>query len=391
VKPKIAVLASYFPTRDEAHRGHSAYQTLRKMNHLADIRAICTTAKYPDVGFLKPRGFVSRDVALDWSPADVAADYATYPTIPYLGRVTSGRACLAAARPFLDRFQPDLILNYWLYPEGWAAVKYAREKKIPSLVCSVGSDLRRVEDSWTKRETEWTVRNASHVLTVSRELREQAIRFGADANRTTAILNGCDTQVFYPRDRAAMRQQLGVNPQSELIVYVGNVIPTKGLFELMDAFSQLATRRPQAELVFIGRGQSLGALQAKATERGLGQRIRFTGVLSSAEVARWMGAANLFTLPSYSEGCPNVVIEALASGRANVATNVGGIPELIDQQLGVLVPPKDVSALENGLESALNKSWDEETIARRYARSWQDAADDTWAICEKVLAEARVE
>lgn len=368
-KTRVAVLASYFPTKDESHRGHSAYQTLRKMTDLADIEVVCTTAQYPKIGLLRPRGFVSRDVDLTWSPADVKSHYALYPTLPYIGRVLNGSACLQAAKPILDRIQPDLILNYWLYPEGWAAVEYARQRGIPSIVCSVGSDLRRVEDSWTRQATEWTVRNASHVLAVSHELREQALRFGADPNRATAILNGCDTSIFHLRDRQQLKQDLNLPPDRDFILYVGNLIPTKGLFELINAFAPVARRHAHLDLVLVGRGQSQEPLAARAAELGIAGRVRFTGVLPSAEVGRWMGAARFFTLPSYSEGCPNVVIEALASGRPVIASNVGGIPELVDSDSGVLVPARDAAALESALEQGLARSWDEHAISRKFDRN----------------------
>ena len=76
-----------------------------------------------------------------------------------------------------------------------------------------------------------------------------------------------------------------------------------------------------------------------------------------------MAAANLITLPSYMEGCPNVVLEALASGRPVVATNVGGIPEILSKECGELVPPRDAAALAKALASVLDRSWDAGAIS----------------------------
>lgn len=388
-RPKIAVLASYFPTRDEAHRGHSAYQTLRKMHPYADIEAVCTSARYPNVSLLRPRGFVARDVDLSWSPPDVKAHYATYPALPLVSRATNGVACFRAAAPILDRIQPDLILNYWLYPEGWVAVKWAQRRGIPAIVCSVGSDLRRIEDAFTRQATQWTVRQADFVLTVSHELRAQALALGAPPDRSRAILNGCDTSVFRLADRLEARAQLGVDPSAELLVYVGNIIPTKGVFEMLEAFAQSAAKRPRLELIFAGRGQSLEPLRQRAEALSIASRVRFTGVIPSAQVATWMTACNLFCLPSYSEGCPNVVIEALASGRPVLASNVGGIPELITPSSGVLIKPKDVPDLAAGLERALSTTWDEPAIARTYERSWEQVARETWDVCREVLERPR--
>ena len=99
-----------------------------------------------------------------------------------------------------------------------------------------------------------------------------------------------------------------------------------------------------------------------------------------------MAAADLVTLPSYREGCPNVVIEALAAGRPVVASNVGGIPELMDENSGRMVPATDAAALAGALEEVLGKSWSPEAISGRHSRSWPEVADDVQRILEGVLA-----
>ena len=93
-----------------------------------------------------------------------------------------------------------------------------------------------------------------------------------------------------------------------------------------------------------------------------------------------MSASDLVTLPSYREGCPNVVIEALAAGRPVVATNVGGIPELMDSTCGRLVPPQNVPALTQALDETLSETLAGKlpaaTISSRHSRSWADVAHD---------------
>ena len=83
----------------------------------------------------------------------------------------------------------------------------------------------------------------------------------------------------------------------------------------------------------------------------------------SDEVAVWMAAADVVTLPSYMEGCPNVILEALACGRPVVATHVGGIPEIMDDECGLLVPPREPAALAQALASVLDTTWDSAAIS----------------------------
>jgi glycosyltransferase involved in cell wall biosynthesis len=84
-----------------------------------------------------------------------------------------------------------------------------------------------------------------------------------------------------------------------------------------------------------------------------------------------------------------VIIEALVCGRPVVATNVGGIPELIDESCGILVPAHDSGQLQLALQAALSRQWDTNRIARQFKRSWEDVADETLAVCRKVLDSAR--
>jgi glycosyltransferase involved in cell wall biosynthesis len=102
-----------------------------------------------------------------------------------------------------------------------------------------------------------------------------------------------------------------------------------------------------------------------------------------------MAASDLVTLPSYREGCPNVIVEALAAGRPVVATNVGGIPELMDERSGRLVAPKDSIALATALDEVLSQSWDASEIAGRHSRNWSDVSADVENILVATLERAR--
>jgi glycosyltransferase involved in cell wall biosynthesis len=280
--------------------------------------------------------------------------------------------------------QPDLILNYWLYPDGYAAVRMARELGVPVIVGAIGSDLRRRNDPITVRRVRETMIGADAVITVSEELRQQAILQGVPADRVTAILNGCDTSVFYPGDREIARKQVGCDQSDELIVYAGNLLAAKGLGELLEAFVGLAQSRPQARLAMVGQGPYRDTLARRIAMAGMEKRVILPGRCDAVGIAQWMRAADVFCLPSYSEGCPNVVVEALACGRPIVATNVGGIPELVKTASGLLIPPREAAALRGALNTALTTQWDSAEIARTSTRSWETVATETLAVCRKV-------
>jgi glycosyltransferase involved in cell wall biosynthesis len=166
---------------------------------------------------------------------------------------------------------------------------------------------------------------------------------------------------------------------------VGRLDVKKGLREMLAAAARLALEHPRLQLAFVGEGLFGKELEDRAGNAGLGGRVRLPGVCSSAEVARWMAAADVFCLPSYYEGCPNVLVEALACGRPVVSTTVGGIPELVTADCGILVAPGDVEQLAGALAAALRRNWNEPAIARRFRRGWDVVAAETDAVCRSVL------
>jgi teichuronic acid biosynthesis glycosyltransferase TuaC len=372
---KITAVTSYFPLRDGSFRGHSALHTLRRLQTLADVDVICCLTRYPKFAGKSERP----DPA--YRPFGLNVTYVEYPGIPLLTRPVNGAVCARYVYPHLQRSKPDVVLNYWIYPDGFAALRCGRTLGIPVIVGSIGSDLRRIPEMVTRRLVRSTVRGADGVITVSEDLRRLAIGLGAEAEKVVTISNGCDTSVFCPGKRDAS--------DDEIVLYVGAFLEAKGLGELVEAFGAVARRRPRARLVMIGDGPFRGEIVRRAVAAGISDRIQFTGVQPSTVVGDWMRAAGVFCLPSYSEGCPNVVVEALACGTPVVATDVGGIPELVDTECGILVGPRRPEDLREALDRALSRGWDRAGIAAAHRRSWDAVARETCDVCCRAVEAAR--
>jgi glycosyltransferase involved in cell wall biosynthesis len=233
------------------------------------------------------------------------------------------------------------------------------------------------------------MKRATLVVTKGEYLRQRAIRMGINASKVINVLNGCDSNVFCLADRSAARVQLGIDDKAELVLFVGRLDPRKGIFELLEAFASLAKRRPNLRLAYIGDGPDGEQLRHKARNLAVEDRIILANACPSRKVAQWLAAANLLALPSYSEGCPNAVIEALSCGRPVVATEVGGIPELVTGKSGILVPPRNSKVLADAIEIALRRKWDERLISEQFHRSWDTAADETLTVCELAVQQGR--
>lgn len=382
---RLLIITSQFPIAGEPNRGRPILQTVRALSRLADVRVLSPIATYPR--WARPRSYLFR--AAD--PAHVVpgldVQYVDYPALPAISRPFNGALCAHALHAPLHAFAPDVVLSYWLYPDAYGAMRAARHANVPLVAGARGSDLR-VRDAISRRLTQPVVQSARRLLVVSEDLGRVAVRdYGADPARIRVIPNGCDASIFHPQDRAAARAALGLDADAELVVYVGRLVPEKGLRELLEATAALAASRPRLQLALVGDGPMRAELDARVAAAP--HRLHLPGAQDAQAVARWMAAADLVTLPSYSEGHPNVLVEALACGRPVVATPVGGIPEVVDTASGLLVPARDAAALAGGLRDALDRSWDTDALARRFSRDWDAVAADTLRACEEALAEVR--
>ena len=173
------------------------------------------------------------------------------------------------------------------------------------------------------------------------------------------------------------------------MLFVGRVERAKGVLELVEAFARIADRAPDLSLVILGEGACLE--EAKSAAAPLGARVRFLGARPLAEVPQWMAASTLVTLPSHAEGSPNVIREALACGRPVVATDVGGIPELLTTtpagQLGAMVPARDPAALADAILDTAGRDFDPHAIRAQSGGSWEESASALLRVLESAHAE----
>ena len=202
----------------------------------------------------------------------------------------------------------------------------------------------------------------------------------------THRIAGCDLSVFHVRDRLEARRELGIDQTAEVVAYIGRMDARKGLRELVEAAASLHPKRPNLHVYLIGEGPDRPLIESAIQANNAASYIHALPGCAFDDVAVWMAASDLVTLPSYMEGCPNAVLEALACGRPVVATNVGGIPEIMSEECGRLVPPRDPAALAQALASAFDTSWDAMAISARGSRSWNTVAAELLEVFESLIS-----
>jgi N-acetyl-alpha-D-glucosaminyl L-malate synthase BshA len=154
--------------------------------------------------------------------------------------------------------------------------------------------------------------------------------------------NGIDLENFSGLSKQSLRDKFKINPDEKIIIFVGGLKPVKGIEYLIEAFWVINQKIPASKLFLVGEGIDRINLENAVKKNNLTGKVNFTGKIANREIPEYMALSDIFVLPSLSEGFGIVNLEAMACGLPIVATNVGGIPEVIkDGENGFIVEPKN--------------------------------------------------
>jgi len=196
---------------------------------------------------------------------------------------------------------------------------------------------------------------------------EDAVKIALPATQTMRIPNPIDVNMV--QDITSNRKENVTNNKLYKIVYAGNCIPTKGINELVSACSGI--KDYEFELLLLGAVEKTfqKEMERLAANRGNSKWLRFHGPMNRYDVLSHIHDSDLFVLPSHTEGFPNVVLEAMALGKPIVATDVGAVPEMLDEMsrepCGWLVAPQNVQDLRNAILDAIMHPEKAKTFGKR--------------------------
>jgi len=370
-RPRGLILTNLFATPAEPARATFNQQQFRELAKVHDLLVIVPLARrYPCAPNLRRTqsasvpglGIVYFDV---WHPA-------------VLGRITNASFIERRVRRLLGeelaRWNPDYVLGSFAYPEGVAAVKLGRRFGIPAFIKVHGSDINGMLDGWgIGPQIRKALRSAEGVVAVSKALAERAERVRGASAGVLLLYNGVDRAQFRPMDRSAARRELGLDDRRRSILYVGNLKRDKGVLDVVQAFADISSAHADVDLDIVGAGPAIEEVTSLIDRLGLKDRVRLRGTQSHSMLPAWFAAAHLLCLPSYAEGVPNVVVEALACGRPVVATRVGGIPEILAEASGHLVEARNTAQLSRALSNVLSRSWEPAALSASLPVSdWRD-------------------
>ena len=369
------VCTNLYPTRADPMRGSFNRQQFSHLGRLHELLILVPTAKrWP----CRPRA--RREAPRD--PHRDGPEVTNYRVWhpPLVGRWSNARILYLTTRIFLAgelrAKQPHYILGSFAYPDGVAAALLARWLGVPAFIKVHGSDINLMADGGPRgRQIRWALRRVDGVIAVSRALVDRVTSLGADPRNTLLLYNAVDRELFRPKNRSVCRRRLHLPDGRHSLLYVGNLKREKGVMDLAEAFFQMAAEDRDLDLEIVGTGPLERELEARVTAKGLGRRIHLHGSRPHEEIAEWLGACDVLCLPSHAEGVPNVVLEALASGRPVVSTRVGGVAEVLSERAGKLVEPGEPQALASAIRQVLSAEWPAEELSRTLVASdWPENA-----------------
>lgn len=239
-------------------------------------------------------------------------------------------------------FKPDIIHAH-IYEAGIPSVLIGKLYNIPVVITEHSSSFpRKLLSRFEVFEAKLAFRWANLVMPVSNALKKGIQNYGIKAH-FCVIPNVVNTTLFYYSPRSKEARHL------KRILFVGLLVPVKGLQYLFKALAQLRLETDDWHLDIVGDGPARKEYERLALILKIDEKIIFHGIKSKKEVAEFMRQADIFILPSLWENLPCVLIEAIASGLPIVSTLTGGIPEIIDDEVGVLVPPGNIEKLSDAI------------------------------------------
>ncbi|MHC4923165.1 MAG: glycosyltransferase, partial [Planctomycetota bacterium] len=293
----------------------------------------------PTVAWLKGEGELAPEFRAAGIPATSLA----------AGRLRAPASILRAARLLADE-SPDVVHTH-LFKADLLGAGLARRHGIPLFSTKHNEDPYLERLPWSAVGRRAALR-ARKVVAISQAVSLHVLRtLRIPASHIEVIRYGIDPAWRPEGDGAAFREGLGVSADAPLAVVPARLTKQKGLDVLIDAAAMLREEHPEFRIALVGRGEDEEALRRSVSEKGVIENVRFAGFMEDPGPA--FLAADTVVLPSRWEGFGLAALEAMAGGRPVVASNVGGLPEVIGDT-GTLVPPGDADRLAGALREALS-------------------------------------
>lgn len=269
----------------------------------------------------------------------------------------------------------DVIQAQWLLPNGFIGAVLCKVYKLPLVITMQGSDMFIAKQNpLFKLMVLWTLKHTAMVTSVTPTFLPELAALGVPKEKRCLIPNGVDPEVFPPpshKQLTALRKKLSIPAENLIIFALGRIVLKKGFDILIQALPLIKQKIAGVTLIIGGDGTDLTRLKTVAKELKVSDSVRFTGTISRADVPVYFHLCDIFTLPAIFDpkgnvdGCPNVILEAMACGKPVVASGISGIPVVVKSgATGILVEEKNVTQLAEALVALLTDKPKREQFGR---------------------------
>jgi glycosyltransferase involved in cell wall biosynthesis len=293
---------------------------------------------------------------------------------------------VASCKTFLESVKSSDLIHVHGHPylSSLIAAKIAKRYSKPLVLTQHNTfieynnfwdEIEKLNDLAIGREV---LKEAEKIIVVSNATKNYVLRLGADSEKIRVLHNGVDVNRFRPLTgvKDEMRKKLGISKDSSVVLTVRRLVYKNGIDTLIESAKIAVKKNPRLFFLVVGKGPDFEKVKEKIEELGIQENFRLTGFISDEALPFYYNVADFFVLPSKSgEGLPLVALEAMACGLPVIATNVGGISEVMEEGYGKLVPPNspdsfaeailefshsELSTLKNDLRAIIEQkySWD---------------------------------
>lgn len=387
---KVLTLSSLFPSTEDPLTAPFIGERTDGLSQFCDVRVVSPAPSSNFRPMIRHTAFRHHSV--------VRPTYLAFPTwLKGMDGLSLYSYALPTIRTIKRVFPFDIIDAHWSFPEGYAAVLLGKELDVPVSITVRGSDVNRFLKDWRfRRRVRKALGQGACCIAVSSKLRDVALSAGISQNKFYVVRNGVNTTLFHPSPRSEARQILGLPSGEIIMLYVGRFVPNKRLDILIETVAVLRTTQHPVRLYIVGTVDSRFKSHHKAIRqlvraRKVSDLVTFIDPVVPADLRVWYSAAHFVCLSSDNEGCPNVLLEALACGTPVVARKVGGVSEIVcSEKLGTLVISDDPRAFANAVAVSCKTTWDYEYISRQgRGRSRKTVGEEVAHIFQDVVRSRR--
>jgi glycosyltransferase involved in cell wall biosynthesis len=391
----LLVIANRFPHGNDQIRGIFVYSQIKELKDKFDKIVVIALTPYTPK-FLANRMESKRKSdagAKDYSYNNIEVYFLKNIVLP-IERFKRKRGWQGyhSAKKILNKinFKPDLIHAHFAWPSGYVAMRLKRDLGVPYIVTGHGFDIYDLplRNKYYLKTVTSVLSEADYIITVSNINKDFIItKLNITGKDIAVIPNGYDHRIFHSKNMVIVRDQLELPQDKKIVLSVGNLQKVKGHIFLVEAAYKILKENHDILFLIVGDGVERANLEKRIKKYKMRKNFILIGAKPFNEIPEWMNACDLLVIPSLNEAGPAVLFEALACGKPVIGTKVGIIPEILtNKKLGMIVQPKNVTELKQGILYGLTNKWEKNYIKDQIKKyTWKVIANQIMGIYDEVL------